>query len=80
MQIMTDEQAQRVIAGNLRKLRGKRSYSEIGRLAATSAGAIRDIEENGRMPGGGLLTRLADALSVKIDALFETKRKRKKSA
>ncbi len=77
---MTDNEAQLTIAYNVRKFRGKRSLSEIGRLAHTSAGAVNDIEQNGRMPGAGLISRLADALGVGIEDLLKKMRKSKQSA
>lgn len=79
---MTDEDAQGVIARNVSRLRTDRNLSlgEVGRRAQTSAGAIRDIEQNGRMPGAGLLTRLAEAFDVSIDELFVTRKKTRKSA
>lgn len=77
---MTDEMAQQIIAANLKRLRGETSFSEVGRRAQTSAGAIRDIEENGRMPGAGLLTRLADAFGVQITEFFKGGKKTQKSA
>ena len=79
---MTDEAAQTAISRNVARLRAKQklSFAEAGRRAQTSAGAIRDIEKNGRMPGAGLITRLAEAFGVSIAELFKTSRKSQKSA
>jgi transcriptional regulator with XRE-family HTH domain len=75
MQDVTDHQATEVVSANLKRLRGDMSYSELGRLAGTSAGAIRDIEIGDRMPGIGLLTRIADALKKPISEFLKTPRK-----
>ena len=82
MQAVTDEDAQIAIAQNVARLRTsqKLSLAEVGRRAQTSAGAIRDIEVNERMPGAGLISRLAEAFGVTVDELFKTQKKSKKSA
>jgi transcriptional regulator with XRE-family HTH domain len=80
MQPVSDPQAKAVVAANLRRLRGEKSLSEVGRLAETSAGAIRDIEHGLRMPGIGLLTRLADAFGVTIEEFLKPQKKTRKSA
>ena len=69
MQAVSDDQARKIIARNVRRLRGDRSLSEIGRECETSAGAIQSIENGDRMPGAGLLTRLAKCFSVTLDDL-----------
>ena len=51
------------------------SLSEVGRLAETSAGAIRDIECGTRMPGVGLLSRLADAFGVTLEEFLKKPKK-----
>ena len=68
---MTDEEARERVAHNLKRLRGERSYHEIARECQTSAGAIRNIELGNRMPGIGLMTRLAESLDVPIDELLK---------
>lgn len=75
MQDVTDIEATEVVAINLRRLRGEMSYSELGRLAHTSAGAIRDIEIGERMPGIGLLTRIADALKKPVSEFLKKPRR-----
>ncbi len=79
---MTDKAAQLAVSRNVARLRSqqKLSLSEAGRRAHTSAGAINDIEKNGRMPGAGLLTRLAKAFDVPIDELFKKSKKTLRSA
>lgn len=71
---MTDDEATAVVAANLKRLRGDMSYSELGRLAHTSAGAIRDIEIGERMPGIGLLTRIAEALKKPLSEFLKKPR------
>lgn len=75
MQTVSDDEARKIVAANLRRLRGDRSLSEVGRMAETSAGAIRDIEHGTRMPGIGLLTRLADAFGVGLEEFLKRPRK-----
>jgi len=77
---MTDDEAREVVAANLKRLRGDRSLSDIGRCCDTSAGAIQQIERGDRMPGAGLLTRLAATFGVSIDELMQPIRKSKKTA
>lgn len=63
---MSDNEARAVVAYNLCRLRGDRSYLSLAKECETSAGAIRNIELGDRMPGVGLLTRLAKALEVDL--------------
>ncbi len=77
---MTDEEARQVVSENLRRLRGERTLLEVGRSCQTSAGAIQQIERGKRMPGAGLLTRLAATFGVSIDELMRPARKTKKTA
>lgn len=77
---MTDDQTKRVIAKNLKRLRGDISYSELGRRSGTNASAISKIEKGEHMPGAGLLTRIAESLGVSVAELLETSRKLSKSA
>lgn len=71
---VSDDEARELIAMNLARLRGEMSYSELGRRCGSSAGAVRDIETMRRMPGAGMLTRLADALEVDISELLKAKK------
>lgn len=64
---LSDEEAKKIIGANLKRLRGELSYSEIARRAGTYPMAIQRIEKGDSMPGVGLLTRIADALSCKVD-------------
>lgn len=60
---VTDREAKKRIAFHLRQLRGDRSLRSIAEVVGTSAGAIRDIENGERMPGVGLLSRIADCFN-----------------
>ena len=77
---MSDDQARQVISENLRRLRGERTLMEVGRSCQTSAGAIQQIERGKRMPGAGLLSRLAATFDVSLDELMRPTRKSKKTA
>lgn len=78
---MSDEQAREVVAYNLRRLRGDRSYLSLGKACNTSAGAIRNIEIGTRMPGIGLLTRIASELGVELSEFVKPiPRARRKTA
>lgn len=77
MSTVTDEKALEVIARNMIKMRGKLSYSEIGRRAGTTAAAISRIEKREHMPGVGLLTRIADALGCQVEDLLKNSQSRK---
>jgi transcriptional regulator with XRE-family HTH domain len=77
-QVMSDQQALEVIAENLRRFRGARSYSEIARACTTQdetayPATIERIEKRKNMPGAGLLCRLAEALGVTVDDMLTPK-------
>jgi len=80
MSIVSDEEALKRIAANARRLRGNRSLSEIARLADTFPASIKRIEEGLNMPGVGLLTRLANAFGVSVDAMLEKPMKHSKAS
>lgn len=70
---MSDEAAKRCISKRLAKLRAERGWSlaEVARRADSYPTTIKEIEEGRRMPGVGLLTRIADAFSVGISDFLE---------
>jgi transcriptional regulator with XRE-family HTH domain len=80
MQDMSDDEAREVIAANVSRLRGDRSLSDIARACDTSAGAIQQIERGDRMPGAGLMTRLAAAFGVSLDDLVKRHKNSRRSA
>lgn len=61
---MSDDQALRNIAANVRRLRADRSRSWLAREVGSFPINITRIEEEKHMPGAGLLSRLAEALGV----------------
>lgn len=69
--MITDEQVQTNIAENLSRLLADRkwSQSELHRRAGVSQVAISLILSGQRMPGAGVLARLAEAFDVSIDRL-----------
>lgn len=77
---VSDEEALKRIAYNLKRLRGDLSYGEIARRCDTYPTAIKRIEDGANMPGVGLLTRIAVALGVQFDEFLIPIRKTKKSA
>lgn len=76
---ISDDRLLRVVAANVRKYRGDRSYGEIARAAGTYPSSIKRIEDGLHMPGAGLLARLAVALDVKVTDLLPDRRRGKKS-
>lgn len=68
---MSDNEAKKRIATNLRRLRGELSYSEIARRAGTYPMAIQRIEKGDSMPGVGLLSRIAEALNCSIEEFLK---------
>jgi transcriptional regulator with XRE-family HTH domain len=81
MQVITDEQAKANVAANVKRLRGTRSRGWLAREVGTYPIHITRIERGDHMPTGGLIARLAEALSTTADALLgPPENRRKKSA
>ncbi len=81
MSTVTDDQARRIIAANVRRLRGDRSRYWLAKAVGGGTIQITRLERGENMPGAGLLTRLADALDVTVDVLLsEPKNKSRKTA
>ena len=74
MATVSDKETKQVLGSNLKRLRGDISFAELGRRCKTCATAIKEIEEGKRMPGAGLLTRIAEALEVQVEALLSPKK------
>lgn len=70
---MTDQQALRRIAANVKHLREDAGLSmrELARLADDVPSAVKRIEDAENMPGVGMLTRFAEALGVTVNDLLE---------
>lgn len=67
--VTTDKDLQETIAGNVKRLRGERSFSEIAKACSTDdwtcyPATIQQVETCRHMPGTGLIVRLAAALGV----------------
>lgn len=77
---MTDEQTKACIAANLKRLRGSLSLAEVARRSDSFPTTIKEIEEGVRMPGVGLLTRIAAAFGVTVDEFLRNPTKPKKTA
>jgi len=69
---MTDAKVKRLIAGNLRIYRGDLSLSEVARRSSSYPTTIKEIEDGNRMPGVGLLSRIAVALDVPVENFLKT--------
>ena len=67
---MTDQEARDNIARNVLLLRGQRSQKWLADSVGTYPANIARIEGAQSMPGAGLLSRIADALGVGVDALL----------
>ena len=65
-------EASRALPENLRELRELRglTQSELGRLAGIAPGSVSHFETGQRVPSVESLVKLADALSVSVDALL----------
>jgi transcriptional regulator with XRE-family HTH domain len=80
MQTVDDQEALSRIAKNLRRYRGDRSLADVARGAKTFPAAIKRIEDEENMPGAGLLTRIAEALSVGVSDLLAEPRKNSRNS
>lgn len=76
---MSDQEALRNIAFNVRRLRAERSRSWLAREVESFPINITRIEEEKHMPGAGLLSRLAEALGVTERDLLHTTAPKKNS-
>lgn len=77
---MTDEETKRRISANLKRFRGELSLAEVARRADSYTTTIKEIEDGVRMPGVGLLTRIASVFGASVDDFLKTPMKSKKSA
>lgn len=77
---VSDEEALKLIAYNLKRLRGNVSFAEVARRCGTYPTAIKRIEDGDNMPGVGLLTRIAVALGASFEDFLQPIRKSQKSA
>ena len=68
---MSDEHALRNIARNMVRLRGQRSQYWLAKACETYPANIARIENEESMPGGGLLSRIAEALGASMNDLVE---------
>lgn len=71
---MSDNETKQRIAANLKRLRGEVSLAEVARRAKSYPTTIKEIEDGVRMPGVGLLTRIADAFNVGVDEFLKNNR------
>lgn len=74
---MTDQETLKRISKSLRILRGNLSLAEVARRAESFPTTIKEIEEGKRMPGVGLLTRIAEALDSDIASMLSGKPEKK---
>lgn len=78
MQPMTDTEALDRISRNLRQRRNELgiSLAEVSRRAGTYPTTIKQVEDGERMPGAGLLTRIADAIGMTVTDMLERRREK----
>lgn len=74
---MTDQETLKRISRSLRNLRGDLSLAEVARRAGSYPTTIKEIEEGVRMPGVGLLTRIAEALDSNVSEILSGKAQKK---
>ena len=67
---MSDEQALKNISTNVVRLRGQRSQYWLAKATGTYPANIARIESGDSMPGGGMLSRIAEALETTVDFLL----------
>lgn len=69
---MTDKQALRRVARNVKRLREQKGWSmgQLARAIDDYPATVKRIEHEENMPGVGLLTRLAEALEVTMNDLL----------
>lgn len=72
---MDDQKTKQLISSNLRRIRGDLSLAEVARRASSYPTTIKEIEDGVRMPGVGLLTRIAEALGVSIEEFLKKSEK-----
>ncbi len=70
---MDDAVAKSLISENLRAILRERGIScrELARLTGDPSMTVNDAVNGRRMPGAGLLKRMATALEVPVDDLYE---------
>jgi transcriptional regulator with XRE-family HTH domain len=67
---VSDTQALKNISKNVVRLRGQRSQYWLAKQCDTYPANIARIESGDSMPGGGLLSRIAEALDTTVDYLL----------
>lgn len=80
MPSVTDDETKERISANLRHHRGALSLAEVARRAESFPTTIKEIEDGVRMPGVGLLTRIAAAFGLSVEDFLKKPPKPKKSA
>lgn len=82
MATVSDDATKACIAANLARLCAERSWSlnEVARRCDSYPTTIKEIRDGSRMPGVGLLTRIADAFEVNVGEFLKKCPPPKKSA
>jgi transcriptional regulator with XRE-family HTH domain len=85
MSTVSDDETKKNIAVNLRRLLGSRKISQNGlaNLIEESPTRINQYAQGKKMPGAGVLTRIAEKLGVTIDDIVSppsSRHRRKNSA
>jgi transcriptional regulator with XRE-family HTH domain len=74
--VAIDTDTMELIAANVRRLRGDRSFREVAKMCSSAEwtcypATIQQIESGQHMPNAAVIYRLAIGLGVKVNALYE---------
>jgi transcriptional regulator with XRE-family HTH domain len=75
--VLTDEQRKAVVSANLKRLVADRGMSQrqLAELTGYGVMTINDAINGKKMPGGGLIANLAEALKTTADEILGTSKK-----
>lgn len=75
--MLKDSEAKSNVASNLKRLLGECGISqrELSRKTGDPIMTINDVVNGRTMPGAGILARIAEALSVSVDAILGSDKK-----
>jgi transcriptional regulator with XRE-family HTH domain len=80
MPAVSDDETKERISANLKHYRGNLSLAEVARRADSFPTTIKEIEDGERMPGVGLLTRIAAAFDLTVEDFLKKPPRPKKTA
>lgn len=76
--MLTDEQRKAIVSANLKRLVADRGISQrqLAELTGYGVMTINDAINGKKMPGGGLIANLAEALKTTTDEILGTSKKK----